>query len=473
MLSAPRPRCCPPAGRVTLSPANITQVAQALCVSPKAAHRLLASCPELVGSNPDGDSLAAAVAALAAALGTSYKQAAYVWRQQPQYLLKHGAGAVAAHAAELAQALGLQRQAAAELLLQHPVLLQQSATRTAARLADMQGWLHLKPRQALALAVDCSEWLTQRSGALQRRLQHLRLTLLVHPNSMPRLLAARADLPFLSPRILSNKVRALMAILDGDRRTIGQLLLHTPQLLRRDLRAVASAHEALQGLLQQQGRSRGFVFAMLAHDARLLLGTPASLTARLTKLQRCAGRCERWQQELAAMKPPQLEECLTRTAVTYLRLDYLLASQQASGMGLAEALRSSRRGFVARHGAYAAWEAAVAAARQQRAQAAAGGGSSAAGTSGASHAPSGPGQAPASSLRQAPQLRPPGAGVGAAAPTAPQAPASSSEHGHAWAEGPAPATAAPAAAAVAAPAAVAAGGQQQARLRQALVLEGH
>lgn len=315
-----------------------------------AVQRLLQKCPELLQQDVDG--LRNRIQAVSMALGLAYQQVAFMVAKQPQYFLATDPQVVADKAGALAAALQVSVADIAQWATTTPSIFKRQAPTLVSRIQAICSLLDTRTKQAIALAANDPQYITDAAGSLQQRFDALCKVLLLQPVTVRRVVQQQPDVLFMSPRIMMNKAKVLMSIFDKDRKAVGLLIYKAPQLMRCDLTRVRQTYSQLQDLLQ---KSAGYVFAMMCHNARLLLVPQPKLQYRILHLHACLSRVPAWQQEWHTLRPPHMEECLSRTSATYLRLEYLAVTQQASSVSLVSVLLMSHRQFIAQYQSYTLW----------------------------------------------------------------------------------------------------------------------
>ncbi|KAF6262149.1 hypothetical protein COO60DRAFT_1625076 [Scenedesmus sp. NREL 46B-D3] len=284
------------------------------------AQRLLDQHPQLLVLQPAD--VHTHVQQLADTLGVSAAAAAYMCSRWPLQLLLRPAQAVLQAAQRLADALQLtssQRVVAAAC--HAPALLARPLPGVLQRLQGVCSWFAVAPAHALCMVAQAPELLSDSAPSIQKRAVALRGIFKLRPVCAQRLVAAYPSALFMSPRIMNNKLKVLMAIMHKDARIIGRVVVYkTPQLLRRNLEHVRICYQLLPLLLQ---RSEGFVFGMAAHNGRLLLAPAPKLLVRGARLQAALQLVPGWQQQWQQLRPPQAEEGFAANYSRFERLEFL------------------------------------------------------------------------------------------------------------------------------------------------------
>ncbi len=369
----------PAAGRLSF-PAYLKGLSAVLHLEGRHAQALLDKHPFLGGI--ELAELQRRVDELAALMRLPGKQVAFMVTKQPRYLLLTPLEEVERSIQQLAASLGVQPGSVVRWSATTPSVLKRSSDILQARVARLAELWSTSERAALAIAQQEAQYLTDSLPSIQRRSTALRQILMLPRASLPRLLAKQPDALFMSPRIMNNKLKVLMAILGRDRVAAGLVIAKAPGLLRCNLTAARANYEALQALL---GRQEGYVFAMMCHQPRLLLERGDALQQRALRLKGLAGACEPWQREWQQLRPPQTEECLARGASRLERLEYLVACGRQGAHGLEEALCMPSAAFAQQHPDFAHFR------RSRAGKAAAAAAAAAGGSAGSSSSSSGAG----------------------------------------------------------------------------------
>lgn len=354
----------PAAAARACTPTQLAALAEVLHMSVPATHQLLERCPQLQQQPPA--LLRQAVQQLADQLSIPYKDAAYMAARQPQTLLLQPAEQAAAAAAALATALSVPTVAVIAAAVTVPSMLAGqplSPRALCVRLQHICSIFAVKPAAALQMVAVAPELLTDSLSGQQRRLQALWAIFKLQPVSAQRLAAAYPCALFLSPRILNNKLKVLMAILQRDQRAVGQIVYKTPQLLRLNLERVRVCYQLLPLLVQ---RGQDFVFAMAAHQGRLLLLPPPKLLLRGARMAAVLLMVPSWQQQWQQWRPPAVEHAYASHTSRFDRLEFLLVTQQAGSISLHDAFFMPSKAFQQQYPAWPAWY--VAAQQQRREQ---------------------------------------------------------------------------------------------------------
>jgi hypothetical protein len=203
------------------------------------------------------------------------------------------------------------------------------------------------------MVAQAPELLSDSAPSIHKRADALRSIFKLKPVCAQRLVAAYPSALFMSPRIMNNKLKVLMAIMHKDARIIGRVVVcKTPQLLRRNLEHVRICYQLLPLLLQ---RSEGFVFGMAAHNGRLLLAPAAKLLVRGARLQAALQLVPAWQQQWQSLRPPQAEEGFAANYSRFERLEFLVATQQAGSIALLDALLLPGAAFEQQFAGWSSW----------------------------------------------------------------------------------------------------------------------
>lgn len=134
-----------------------------------------------------------------------------------------------------------------------------------------------------------------------------------------------ADLHATNSHMHACNLQILQSILQKEFRHVVTLALKCPKLVTTDM---TSARQAFYGLSRMLALDQGTVYAMVCHAPELLTQQLPRLTQRHRRLQRALGLCPAWEEQWRRLSPARRADCLTCTVSTYLRLEFLLVSNQ-------------------------------------------------------------------------------------------------------------------------------------------------
>jgi len=349
----------PSASARQITPAKLAALSSLLHIPVKELQERVLQAPGaayLIKSQPEA--LQAALQRAKQELGMSDHDARCALAQEPELIVSSQPGALQAAAAKLASALGVAPSDVASAAAAVPSILRRDPATVSTRLKAVSQTMGAAPLKAvLRAAAAAPQLLTVSPRCLGVRLKLAAAVFRKPPRLVVRAVMLRsphhpfgcADLLFMSPRILVNKLRVLQAIIDKETRHIAALALACPQLLRCDLDSLQETYRALP---QLTGLSEGHAYAMVCHSPELLLEDAMTVTARMRTLWRAMSACTAWAQQWQKLSPAQAADCLNATRATYTRLEFLATSQQAGSIGLHQALCMAKSDFVARFPAY-------------------------------------------------------------------------------------------------------------------------
>ncbi|GAX78094.1 hypothetical protein CEUSTIGMA_g5536.t1 [Chlamydomonas eustigma] len=226
------------------------------------------------------------------------------------------------------------------ILVRSPEAIQRRVQKLAALLGVAEN-----PSAVAEAVAALPQLLTDSLSSLQARLQDISQVLRIPLSRVQSLALLEPPLLALGTRVFTNRLKVLQAILGKDFRHVVTLVLKHPQVLVTDMDRVQEVYTQLQKTLRV---TPGVVYAMVCHNPRLLTKSLQSIALRAQVVLHAAQRCRCWESEWKSLNPALRADCLSATAVTYRRLEYLLHVDEASKVKLVDVLKMAKSDFCRR-----------------------------------------------------------------------------------------------------------------------------
>jgi hypothetical protein len=154
---------------------------------------------------------------LADGLTLPRKHALYLVHKQPTLFLTIPATVISSKAQQLAAKLDVPLIAVAKAACTVPSILMRDVDVVAKNVAQCAAILGTDPLEALHVVARAPEFLTKTPGVIRKKLAKIQSTVHQAPVRVNRMVIKEPRIVFISERILSNKVKVLMAIFNRDK----------------------------------------------------------------------------------------------------------------------------------------------------------------------------------------------------------------------------------------------------------------
>lgn len=293
----------------------------------------------------DPDRIRQCVCELSAALRLEIPEVARMVHKQPRYYLSAPVEEVVGKVEELAAALAVEPSVVIHWSTLVPSVLCRTTSYLSKRVRTLSSWLRLDPERTVRVMMKEPEMMRDSYAGMLKRIQALKRILHIPYSALRYMIAHRPDVIFMSDRIVNNKVKVLMSILDKDRFTTGVLVAKCPTLLRRNLNYVREVYTKLPVWL---GRPQEYVFAMTCHHPRVLLEPRRVLQQKILRIRKYLRFSAGWTRQWHSLQPAEMEELMSSpvTQVRLQRLEYLITSGQQADVTLVEAVLCTHKEFL-------------------------------------------------------------------------------------------------------------------------------
>lgn len=199
-----------------MTPRKLSQLCDTLGLPLKRVEALLQEHPEV--KQLDIGSIEERIAQLAAQFNVPRDSALYLVSTQAYYYLCTPLADISARVKLLANRLAVPECAVTKAASCVPSLLQREPEVMVRKVAQRATLLDADCLQALHAISRAPELLSHSPGVIRKRLSAINLITRAAPRLICRMVCAQPDVVFLSPRIINNKIKVLMAILSKAKR---------------------------------------------------------------------------------------------------------------------------------------------------------------------------------------------------------------------------------------------------------------